>query len=329
MARHVSSGYTQTFYQAVGPPGESKSEGVGWKNDGYVQQTSELYGNRLHVVSGLRVDTAALFDAHPVSPQVSAAWQLTPGTQFQAGYGRYHQFDFPAYPLSFFAEGCTVTQESLDAANHYEAGLEHRFAQSARVQLLLFGRSDDLMSSQIASAGCFPLFTSQGFRPLERDYSRGAQVVLQSRNANRLSGWISYTLAYARQSDYQFATVQNGMAYWLPYAPTLADQRNTVNVFGNYRLTPTLNVGGKFLFGSGYPLPMVTTSTLRLGDYQRLDLRAEKDWSFRKKKLALYGELLNATNHDNPRYFYTNNAGNVVTGQGLPWTPTAGAALEF
>jgi hypothetical protein len=48
---------------------------------------------------------------------------------------------------------------------------------------------------------------------------------------------------------------------------------------------------------------------------------------------ALHGEVLNLTDHNNPRYFYTsanqNDTFNVVTGQGLPITPTAGVAFAF
>jgi len=66
---------------------------------------------------------------------------------------------------------------------------------------------------------------------------------------------------------------------------------------------------------------------------QRLDVRSEKDWAFRRWKLALYGEVLNLTNHDNRRYFYAaqnpDGTFTVVTRQGLPITPTAGVAFEF
>ena len=80
MARHVSSGYEQTTYYPPSSPQHNRGTGEGWKNDGYVQQSSARFGNRVHLVGGLRVDTAALFDVHPLSPQISAAWQLTPTT---------------------------------------------------------------------------------------------------------------------------------------------------------------------------------------------------------------------------------------------------------
>jgi hypothetical protein len=322
MARRASADYKQTS-------GQSAGEADGWKNDGYVQQSSALFGNRVHLVGGLRLDTAALFDVHPLSPQISAAWQVAPATQLQLGYGRYHQFDFPAYTVPYLATGCSVTPESLQAANHYIAAVEQRVAESTRVKLLLFDRNDELSAGQSVTGNCSFGFGNLGFQTFNRDYSRGAQIVVQSRNANRLSGWIGYTLAWARESFYTLGTGLNPVSFWSPYYPTLADQRNTLNLFANYRLTPTLNLGGKFLFGSGYPVPNGQDNPIRLGDYQRLDVRVEKDWAFRRWKLAAYGELLNATNHYNPRYFYTSNSGSAVTGQGLPITPTAGVAFEF
>lgn len=332
MARRVSTEYEQTNYNPPNPAQKYGAAGEGWKNDGYVQQSSALFGGRVNLAGGLRIDTAALFDVHPLSPQISAAWQVAPATQLQLAVGRYHQFYFPAtIPtiLSAVSPTCSQSIESLEAANHYIAAIEQRLGESARVKLLLFDRNDDESVAQSISGGCPPGFVSRGFQTLERDYSRGAQIVLQSRNANRLSGWIGYTLTCARQGFYNSNAGLNSLPPWSPYYPTVADQRHTLNLFANYRLTPTLNLGGKFLFGSGYPVPTSEYDSVRLGDYQRLDVRAEKDWAFRRWKLALYGELLNATNHYNPRYFYTNNSGSVVTGQGLPITPTAGVAFEF
>jgi len=57
------------------------------------------------------------------------------------------------------------------------------------------------------------------------------------------------------------------------------------------------------------------------------------DWAFKRWKLALYGELLNTTNHYNPRYLYQTidpqGHISVTTEQGLPITPTAGVAFKF
>lgn len=181
-----------------------------------------------------------------------------------------------------------------------------------------------------------------------QNYSRGAQFVLQSRTANRLSGWIGYTYTYARENSLLTVPASpagSSTTFLTPDYPTLEDQRHTLNVFASYRLSPSVHLSGKFLYGSGFPVPsgyvdttksppqVVGFDATRLSDYQRLDVRAEKDWAFTRWKLALYGEMLNLTNHYNPRYIQTgidvNHNPIVFTERGLPITPTAGIAFEF
>lgn len=326
MARRVNDAVQSIqYFQNSAEGGESG--GAGWKNDEYLQQASSLFGNRLHITGGLRLDTAEMFDRHPVSPQVSTALQVAPSTQLQIGYGRYNQFTFPVDTPFVISSGCSIKQESLSTANHYIAGLEQRIGETTRAKIMFFDRQNTESFAMSASDGCPASFSTSGFLTTEHDYSRGAQIVLQSRTANRLSGWIGYTLAYARQ-QYVAANLARS-----PYLPTLNDQRHTVNTFANYRVSPTVNIGGKFLFGSGFPIPGSSSPTIRLGNYQRLDLRAEKDWAFTRWKLALYGEVLNLTNHNNPRYFYSSSNADgsftVTSGQGLPITPTASVAFEF
>ena len=325
--RRAGTSIEQTTYNPDGTVEGSGGQGVaGWKNDGYVQEASSFFANRLHLVGGLRLDTAELFPIHPVSPQLGASLQVAPATQLQFGVGRYNQFQFPAYPPIQIL-GCAEGGESYQTANHYTAGVEQRIGESTRVKILLFDRQNGTSASYsiLEYNGCY---STHGFVSQERDYSRGAQIVLQSRTANRLSGWIGYTLAYSRESIFVCC---NPGPFWLQF-PTNEDQRHTLNVFASYRINPTVHISGKFLFGSGFPIPNEYNTT-RLGDYQRLDVRTEKDWAFTHWKLALYGEVLNLTNHNNPRYFYTmfnsNGTSTVTTGQGLPITPTAGLAFEF
>ena len=330
MTRRVSASNESTVFDSDGSiEGTIGEGGTGWKNDVYVQQASSLFDNRLHLVGGLRADTAQQYDIHPLSPQLSAALQVARATQLQFGVGRYNQFQFPPYYLPQVG-GCPNFLAFNQAANHYTGGIEQRLGESTRIKILFFdrqnGTTDD--SSVFYKNGCSTMHGQ-----IERDYARGAQIVLQSRTANRLSGWIGYTVLTARES--QFESTNLG-SLWIPYIPTTEDQRNTLNVFASYRITPTVHVSGKLLFGSGFPIPSVSNAT-RLGDYQRLDVRAEKDWAFTRWKIALYGEVLNVTNHYNPRYFYTSYANNpsgattstVVTGQGLPITPTMSLAFEF
>jgi CarboxypepD_reg-like domain/TonB-dependent Receptor Plug Domain len=330
MSRRVNNTVASTYYDPKGVASTGVQSGAGWKSDGYIQQTASFLRNRLHIVGGLRLDTADRFDIHPVSPQISASLQIASATQLQLGAGRYNQFDFPANaPIQ--VQGCAISDEFLQSANHFTAGVEQRIGESARVKVLLFDRQNHVsLDSSFFDPFTHTCSPQQGFATSERDYSRGAQIVLQSRTANRLSGWIGYTLTYARQA--YLASSNQGLV-WRPYFPTLEDQRHALNIFASYRISPSVHVSGKWLFGSGFPIPS-DNNALRLGDYQRLDVRAEKDWAFHRWKLALYGEMLNLTNHDNRRYFYSSynpsdGTFSVVTGQGLPVTPTAGVAFEF
>src|SRR5260221_1417127 len=266
MGRRVTNSRTATFYDPDDTVvGHEYNRGMGWKNDGYVQEASNFFGNRLHVVGGLRLDSAALFNVHAVSPQVSASIQVASATQLQFGVGRYNQFDFPASP-PFLYKGCPASGESLQTANHFSAGVEQRIGESGRLKITLFDRQNahslDSSGYNFVTKTCH---SSRGFQNYDRDYSRGAQIVLQSRTANRLSGWIGYTLTYARHS---YLYDRNPF-----YVPTLDDQRHTFNVFASYRISTSLHLSGKWLFGSGFPVPS-HNNAIREGDYQPLDLRA-------------------------------------------------------
>ena len=333
-ARHVSSGFGTPNFGAIRS---------GWRNDGYVQQASSFFGNRLHLVGGVRVDTASEFDIHPVSPQLSASLQVSHSTALQFGVGRYNQFQFPATPVGYSSGGqdCFPDFEYLQTANHFSTGIEHRLGESTRISATFFDRQNQRLDA--INAGC-PNWTPSGFHNNGQNYSRGVQFVLQSRTANRLSGWIGYTYTHARTNSLLVYQPQPGgpvVIFWSPYYPTLEDQLHTVNAFAGYRLSPSVHLSAKFLYGSGFPVPsgyidltknppqLVGYNATRLGDYQRLDLRAEKDWAFTRWKLALYGEVLNLTNHYNPRFIESGGNNTLITEQGLPILPTAGLAFEF
>ena len=335
--RRVSQGFT-----SVAGTGEGfNTIHSGWRNDGYAQQASSFLGNRLHLVGSVRVDTASEFDIHPVSPQLSAALQVSPSNTLQFGVGRYNEFQFPA--IRILSTPCTLDEANLSTANHFTAGVEHRMGENTRIRAMFFDRQDQ---HQIALIGGCPQFPpTSGFQEWGQNYSRGVQFVIQSRTANRLSGWVGYTYTHARTNSL-FSYEPGGpgtpvFTFLSPEYPSLEDQLHTLNAFASYRLSPSVHVSAKFLYGSGFPAPsgyLDTTKTppqlvgwnaTRLGDYQRLDLRAEKDWAFRRWKLALYGEMLNLTDHYNPRYVAFGQNNTIVTEQGLPITPTAGVAFEF
>ena len=329
-----------------------QSRGAEIRQSGYAQQAASLWKGRLDFLGGVRWDSLQGLDYHPFSPQASMAFHAAANTQFQLAAGRYQQFP----ELEQWSTSCSALTSMPEQSDHYSAAVEQRWGENTRVRLEVFDRQDSFSIAEVPgvyvpeTSGACP----QAAKPVpnaifQRDYSRGAQLILQRRSSNRISGWLGYTLARAQQREYNYSNPfypcpPNCIA--TTYSPTVSDQRHTLNLFAMYRLKPSINLSGKFLYGSGFPVSsgifilvgttyqQVGTETVRF-PYQRIDVRADKDWAFARWKLTLYAEVLNLTNHYNARYLYssivnpTTGQAQVQTLQGLPVTPTAGLAFQF
>ena len=303
------------------------------RQDVYVQQSIQLWRDHLRLNGGVRWDRLSTERQQPVTGQVSAALKVARDTQLEAGWGRYSQL-----PARGGIVGLTISTGGLVAfsplplqSEQYLVAVDQRIGERSRFRVEAFDRQNETRADFFSFPAEIPLLRSGLFG---RDYSRGLQFVLQRRSENRLSGWIGYTLAYARSNSYQVTLPPPDLFLGLdtPYLPTLQDQRHTVNLFASYRVTPSIRCSVKALYGSGFPASI--TPLLRIGPYERLDLRADKSWTFRRWKLGLYGELLNATNHDNLRLegFTTDPATQqlrLITVGGIPITPTAGLTFDF
>jgi hypothetical protein len=350
--REVRDSLYQTYFTNGTNPQSYSIVGSGLHQSGYVQQASSLLRGWIHALGSLRWDRFQEFLPQRFSPQASVAVRAARATEFQFSAGRYTQF----FNADYVPPGYCVLAGALPpTSDHYTATVEQRMGENARVRLEAFQRKDFFTFGEIPSAPVNPA-SCPALQPIpggtfQRDYSHGVQLILQRRSANRLSGWLGYTLLRAQERQYQIPVPYPPYTLFFNsvyYYPTLEDQRHTLNVFATYRLRPSLNLSGKLLYGSGFPIPsgafvplsngqyvQIGLNATRLGAYERLDLRTDKDWAFQRWKLTLYGEVLNLTNHYNARYAYESgidpNTGQalVKTLQGLPITPTAGLVFQF
>jgi len=323
----------------------SASMPVTLKPDAYVQESSGFFNNRLHLLAGVRYDVQTSYPPHPFSPQASASVQVVRGTEVQFGYAKYTQYEFPPAPP--FLSACFGGGQVWETSNHYTAAIETRVGEDVRFRVQVFDRqnTDVLHNNPFRCNNPFFLGTMNfpgSTGTIERDYSRGLQFIAQRRSANRLSGWVGYTLVYAREA----LPYRNHITRVLTFTPdfsTLEDQRNSLNVFATYRLRPSINLSGKFLYGSGFPIivplqqspngTLVPGQVTRLSAYVRTDVRLDKSWAFTRWKLTLYGEILNLTDHSNrivTSFGSTPNGGLIAdTAEALPITPITGLAFEF
>jgi CarboxypepD_reg-like domain len=337
--RRFRDSFPSTSVSATGSVVEFMANPTGLKADGYAQESASFLNNKIHLLGGVRYDSQTDFPPHPFSPQASVAVQVARATEVQFGYGRYIQYQFPPFPANV---GCLPAEQLWETSNHFTAAVEKRFGENIRLRVEAFDRQ----SSDIFHVGPSPcagvVLRPPGTQTFMHDYSHGIQFIAQRRSANRLSGWIGYTLVYARENQ----LYSNALAKTFSFSPDFSsfeDQRNSLNVFATHRLRPTVSLSGKFLYGSGFPISaglepgpngtLVAGPVTRIGTYLRSDFRVDKSWAFARWTMTLYGEVLNLTNHANriitSEIFLPNGSLATTTSQALPVTPTAGLAFEF
>ena len=117
--------------------------------------------------------------------------------------------------------------------------------------------------------------------------------------------------------------------------PADLDQRHNINVYGGYRVRPSVNLSVRWSYGSGFPIPgyvqrngslyslSASRNQLRVKPFSRIDVRINKAWTYDKWKLTLYGEIINLTNRSNyvfesfDGYNATSRAGLHYAGQAV------------
>src|SRR5579862_2682427 len=199
------------------------------RGDGFLQESSSFLGGRVHVLGGMRMDSREDLGVHPFSAQGSAAWRVARATELQLSVGRYAQLEFPDYQ---FVQGttCPFVEQTYEKSNHYSVGVEQRMGENTQVRVQFFDRQINNFVTNQGNTSC--LIQEGAFNTAQR-YSRGVQIVLQRRSANRLSGWVGYTFARARENSLFAAPPQQVL--YSPYFDSTTDQPNSVNAFATYR----------------------------------------------------------------------------------------------
>lgn len=166
--------------------------------------------------------------------------------------------------------------------------------------------------------------------------TRGVDLLVGRRSASGLTGWIAYT--YSRTEMHDRATQEDFDGDF--------DQRHTLNAFVQERLSYRTAISAKLRVGSNFPIsgylqgPLDTLTlgadrnTVRLPTYARLDMRASRTFTFDRRRLTLFLELVNVTGRDNLGQrpgFISGKAFTAVdyTQKLLPFLPSAGVLVEF
>lgn len=312
-------------------------DALAWQPGFYAQDTWKI-GGRASVTFGGRLDRFSATRDLVVLPRAGLSLRAAANTTITLGYGQYAQF--PEF-MNLSGEFGTPSLQA-ERSTHFDAAVEQRLTDKVRLRVEAYDKEEhSLIFSEQTEARLVngkTVLPVKGpvLRNSNAGYSRGIEIYLQRRSANRLAGWISYAYGHARYHDRT-----SGLAFDGDF-----DQRHTGNVYLSYRLTKALNVSSKFRYGSNFPAPgflqfngpllflSAQRNQTRLPDYSRLDARANYAFHLDRWKLTLYSEVTNVLNRKNVRYTELDSIGSggrVLYSREslLPLLPSAGITIEF
>lgn len=259
-------------------------------------------------------------------------------TTVRAGFGKSAQFLDPL--VVAVAPGDAVPE----TATSYDLSIEQPLSRTMRAQATAFYRTEndvmrrageeriDPVTGLRITESTFPLVS-----PTLSGTTRGVELLLMRRAPSGLSGWIGYSWTHTTYQDRLTGESFDGDF----------DQRHTLNIFAQQRLSYRLAVSGKLRIGSSFPLvgyfqgqtePEVLKlsalrNQVRLPMYARLDVRANRTFTFQRSRLTLFVEVMNLLGRHNLRQTDGSIRANLdavgFVDRLLPRVPSAGILFEF
>ena len=298
-----SADYKQYQTNSPAPRLLDQSDGTAVREGGYAQQSWMPLAGMIHLTAGVRWDHHSTDTVTAVSPEVSAAIALSEGTRINLGFGQYVQYPELSILTSILGSRGLLPTRS----NQWIGAIEQRLGARTRVRAEYYDRVDrdlifqPLYDPRLVSGKLFVPPQNPLYLNSLRGYSRGFQFFVQRSSANKFTGWASYAFGRTGMRD---GVTGNRF-------PSDFDQRHTLNLYGGYRLKPSVNLSVRMSYGSGFPIPGYLTMSgglyyltsirnqLRIEAYERTDVRVNKSWIKDKWKLTLFGEVVNITNRTN------------------------------
>lgn len=292
----------------------------------------------LTLVPGARSDHWGLTGETTASPWLQGDWKLAPSMSIRAGAGVYRQFPDFDQVIGDLGQPDARAQR----ATQFDLGFEQRLGPSMRWQVTLYDREEEGFFRRPGAETRLVLgrvvrgSTSAPYRASLDGYARGVELLVQRKSTSGISGWFSYSFGRNRFSDRLTRE-----SYWGDL-----DQRHTLNLYVFYRISDRTSVSAKLRAGSNVPAPGYYTqmgddyfvsssrNDVRLPIYSRVDLRGNRTFNWSRKRLTLFGEIMNVLNRDNVRF----NPPGVNTSTGrvsglfetmIPIVPSAGILIEF
>lgn len=262
-------------------------------------EISAYLADRVRLSETIVVEAGLRASGSDLDPRLNASWTPTATTAIRAAWGVVHQ---PSRIEDLQIEDGVSALGKSQRSEHRVIGIEHLFRRRIQARVELYDKSvTDLrprFENAFDSLLMFPELRADRIRIApERASARGADFLIRTDSAARISGWLSYTLA--RVTD-----VIAGKE-----VPRSWDQRHGLTFSANLRYGAHWNMNLAGTYHTGWPTTPVTARfvgntlvsavgeqrTSRLPSYRRADLRVSRS----SGPLTMFVEVLNVLNNRN------------------------------
>jgi hypothetical protein len=279
-----------------------------------------------------------------VEPKLQSRLMFSDDWAFTAAYGNYHKFpdNFGSYAKGFGNPDLKQTE-----ATHYEVGIEHQLNSDwfwkvegyyKDLNNLIVSRPSDDNYPDLSEGEyqALPLYTNDA-----NGEAWGVEFFANKILSDDWYGWLS--VAYSETKRTNLITDESFNYNY--------DQPWIVNLVSNYQLTQVWQVGFKWRYQSGqlvtpiigaedandpdypglYDPIYADINSERLSDYHRLDIRADRSFTYDDWSMDLYVEVLNVYGQENVvGYSYKNADYSERENQtDLPTIPSFGIKAIF
>lgn len=232
-----------------------------------------------------------------IVPRASALFRLPNNADLKLACGEYSQAPDGMQSSIEWGNPDLTSIKSY----HYVIELERKFSPRNMGKISLYYKDfDNLVTSDPEK-----IFLNQG-----DGYAEGLEVFLRHEDPKRFFGWLSYAYSISKRQDTPDSP-------WRIYS---YDQTHVLTAVASYKITPTLEIGGKWRYATGTPYTPVTgaeeivdpetgnirwkpiygeKNSERLAPYHRLDIRLSKMFKFKGIDMTAYLEILNLYNRKN------------------------------
>ncbi|MBS1517907.1 MAG: TonB-dependent receptor [Bacteroidetes bacterium] len=306
-----------------------------------VNLTSKLFGEKLIINSGVRVDYFNYInDKTNFSPRIGLSYKVSPVTSINASTGIFYQN--PEY-IWLAVDDFNKDLKSI-RAEHFIIGAEHYLNSDIRITAEVYQKrySDYPVSLDNPTYILVNGGSEYGPNIVTRAVSEGTGTVngfdfaIQKKlSGNGIYGQLNYSYMKSK-----FKALEGGEV------PNAFDQTHQATIVIGYQASDDWLIGLKYKFATGKPYTpfdvqastvagrgvydMSSYNALRLPDYMRIDLRIDKKFTFDKIGLVGYIEFQNILNRENVSEYYWDKDSNSV-GKILHWGffPVGGFSLQF